>query len=85
MTRRERLDYYYAAGASYGSIEIEKALRVRCGRIHEDEKRTNSRSDGASKPSNAPSFKKKVIVKRKINNTHVAECPEAEEDFLGDV
>ena len=59
LSRRERLDCYYAAGACYNSLEIEKALRVRCGRIHEDEKKVSQpreRFNDSYRGSGAPSY-----------------------------
>ena len=39
LARRERLDVFFSAGGKYQSKEIEVALRHRCGRVHEDERR----------------------------------------------
>ena len=39
LTRRERLDCFFSAGGRYSSREVEIALRHRCGRIHEEERR----------------------------------------------
>ena len=85
LSRRERLDCYYAAGASYDSLEIEKALRVRCGRIHEEEKRVSQprerTSDGyRNSGGNYGYTKKKVFVKRKVNHTHVEQGVDEGED-----
>ena len=77
LTRREKHDCFYAAGAIYDSIAVEKALRIRCGRIHEDEKKTykphyNRDGGGDGKPA-ASYQKKKVFIKKKVHTTHVAE------------
>lgn len=87
LSRRERLDCYYAAGACFESLKIENALRVRCGRIHEDEKRGPAREPRyeSTHTKGSSHFKKKVFVKRKINNTHVADQEiEAEGEEEGD-
>ena len=39
LSRRDRLDVFYSAGGQYDSDTIEKALRRRCSRIHEEERR----------------------------------------------
>ena len=75
---------FYAAGAGFQSTAIEKALRVRCSRIHEDEKRRSYRYEDKSTPNARPRgqqyFKKKVSIK-KYNGAHVAEGdPELEEE-----
>ena len=36
LTKRERLDVFFSAGGVYSSKEVEKALRHRCQRIHEE-------------------------------------------------
>ena len=68
LNRRERHDVFYAAGAGFQSIAIEKALRVRCSRIHEDEKRGSYRYEDKSTPNARPRgqqyFKKKVSIKK---------------------
>lgn len=68
LSRRERHDVYYAAGACFHSAAIEKALSVRCGRIHEDEKRSSYKYTDDKPPGHRPKgqhfFKKKVIVKK---------------------
>ena len=78
LSRRERHDCFYAAGAKYDSLEIEKALRVRCGRIHEEERRSTSYK--SAKPSWESSgreekthFKPRKFAKKKPHHTHVAE------------
>ena len=78
LTRRERLDCYYAAGATYESLAIEKALRVRCGRVHEDEKKINPIREREHREPRETIMKKKVFMKRKLNHTHVADQQEQE-------
>ena len=85
LSRRERLDCYYAAGASYDSLEIEKALRVRCGRTHEDEKKVSHPRERASESYRSPGTsnynKKKVFVRRRVNHTHLEQGADENEDF----
>lgn len=89
LSRRERHDVYYAAGACFHSVAIEKALRVRCGRIHEDEKRSsfkyNDDKQLSYRPKGQQFFKKKVIVKKQ-HGVHVAkpegECEEEDPEEL---
>ena len=42
LSKRERLDVFFSAGGVYASKEIERALRHRCQRVHEEEKRLPS-------------------------------------------
>ena len=83
LSRRERLDCYYAAGASYDSLEIEKALRVRCGRIHEDEKKVSQpreRSNEGYRGSGTANYhKKKIFVRKRINHTHLEQGVDEDE------
>ena len=46
LGRRERLDVFFSAGGKYQSKDIENALRHRCGRVHEDEKRLPVHAQG---------------------------------------
>ena len=39
LTKRERLDVFFSAGGAYVAKDIERALRHRCQRIHEEERR----------------------------------------------
>ncbi len=39
LTKRERLDVFFSAGGVYSSKEVEKALRHRCQRVHDEERR----------------------------------------------
>ena len=39
LSKRERLDCFFSAGGFYVSREIERALRHRCQKIHEEERR----------------------------------------------
>ena len=85
LTRREKHDVYYSAGACFDPLSIEKALRLRCGRIHEEEKRGTYKNyedkggggGGKSRPK-GHYFKKKIIVK-KAHHAHVAEGLDEEE------
>ena len=76
LSRRERHDCFYAAG---DSIEIEKALRVRCGRIHEEEKHSTSYYKSSrptwetSSKQEKTNFKPRKFIKKKPQHTHVAE------------
>ena len=87
LSRREKHDCYYAAGAVYDPLAIEKALRVRCGRVHEDERRTTSfrpsgnKYDGQGHGQGArpPFKKKKVFVKKKMTTTHMVEGEDGSE------
>lgn len=71
-------------GACSNSAAIEKALRVRCSRIHEDEKRggykTYEDKGRSYKPRGQQFFKKKVIVK-KARGAHL---PDGEEPRGGE-
>ena len=42
LTKRERLDVFFSAGGVYSSKEVEKALKHRCQRIHDEERRLPS-------------------------------------------
>ena len=42
LTRRERLDVFFSAGGVYDPRMIEVALRHRCAKVHEDERRVPS-------------------------------------------
>ncbi|CAE7864387.1 TY1B-PL [Symbiodinium microadriaticum] len=61
LSRRDRLDVFYSAGAQYDTEAIEKALRHRCSHIHEEERRvpslprSSTRSSLRSSPSSAAS------------------------------
>ena len=39
LTRRERMDVFYAAGGKYASTNIEQVLRFRCSNVHEEERK----------------------------------------------
>lgn len=39
LTKRERMDVFFSAGGHYVAKDIERALRHRCQRIHEEERR----------------------------------------------
>ena len=56
LSRRDRLDVFYSAGACYDTESIEKALRHRCAHIHEEERRLPSLSrSGRSSLRSVPS------------------------------
>ena len=61
------MDCYYAAGPTCESLAIETTLRMRCGRVHEDEPRET--------------VMKKVFTKRKLNRDQQEQeaSPEMEE------
>eukprot|EP00435_Cladocopium_sp_Y103_P070035 s255_g34.t1 len=84
LSRREKHDCYYAAGAVFDPFAIEKALRIRCGRIHEEERRSTSykpaythkqdtSQGGTAQRATYQKKKKKIFIKKKYNTTHVAE------------
>ena len=59
---------------------LEKALRIRCGRIHEDERKATPYRSTSYKPETTAGGgkvtmhkKKKVFIKKKFHTTHVAE------------
>ena len=56
LSRRERLDVFFSAGGSYDPKAIERALRHRCQKIHEDERKVpvSSSSGGLRKPARFP-------------------------------
>lgn len=39
LTKRERMDVFFSAGGAYVAKDIERALRHRCQKIHEEERR----------------------------------------------
>ena len=90
LTKRERLDAFFSAGGIYSSKEIEKALRHRCQRIHEEERKVpssfrrgpksfrSSSSTASTAPTSASSkFRKKGFSKG--SGTHVADREEGAE------
>ena len=90
LSRRERHDVFYAAGACFQSSAIEKALRVRCSRIHEDEKKSGFRTfedkNHHHRPKGQQFYKKKVVIKKGHGTHMVAEedngIPEEEEEAM---
>ena len=87
LSRREKHDCYYAAGATFDPLAIEKALRIRCGRIHEEERRSipykpqtykqehkQEGGHGGGATHKQTYKKKKVFIKKRYNTTHVAEA-----------
>ena len=89
LGRKDRYDVYYSAGATYDPVAIEKALRVRCQKTHEDERRTPSRTphrerDRDREDDPKPNYfkKKKVFIKKRVHTTHVAEGGEDEDEEM---
>ena len=83
LSRKERYDVYYSAGAVYDPTAIEKALRVRCAHLHHDERRTPSRTPHREreKEDEVRTYKKKkVFIKKRIHGSHVADATEEGED-----
>ena len=86
LSRKDRYDVYYSAGATYDPIAIEKALRVRCQKTHEDERRTPSRTPHRQRGEREReddgkvnvSKKKKIFIKKRVHGAHVAEGLEDE-------
>eukprot|EP00913_Durusdinium_trenchii_P010664 g10004.t1 len=81
LSRKERHDVYYSAGAVFDPVAIEKALRVRCGKIHEDEKRSTYKPHPREreKEEDIKVFKKKkIFVKKRMHGSHVADHPTEE-------
>ena len=57
LTRKERMDCFFSAGGKYRSGQIERVLRFRCAKIHEDESRKPAAyraKDEASSSSREP-------------------------------
>lgn len=48
LTKRERMDIFFAAGGAYVSKEIEKVLRFRCANVHQEEKSHYRRPGGTA-------------------------------------
>ena len=94
LSKRERLDVFYSAGGSYSSTAIEKALRHRCQRIHEEERKLpnpfrrtmprltarslSSSAASTTTASSAPTPRFRKKGSGKGHGTHVAQ-PEDEE------
>ena len=55
LSKRERLDCFFSAGGTYNSREIERALRHRCQRIHEEERKIPGGFRKMSHPRSIPS------------------------------
>lgn len=66
LTRRERMDIFFAAGGKYDSKSIERVMRFRCQNIHTEEKRQPYRprpAGGQTRPpppkrTNQPPFRR---------------------------
>ena len=88
LSRKDRYDVYYSAGATYDPIAIEKALRVRCQKTHEDERRTPSRTPHRERGEREREDdgkvsvfkKKKIFIKKRVHGAHVAEGLEDEDE-----
>lgn len=84
LSRKERHDVFYSAGACYDPAAIEKALRIRCSKGHEDEKRTTrpprEREKEDDHHRSTTYKKKKIFIKKRVHGTHIAEADEQEED-----
>ena len=93
LGKRERLDVFFSAGGSYIPRDIERALRHRCQKIHEEERRlpssfrkpgfarstTSSRSMSSSMSASTSSTFSKGKGKGKGHGVHVASLDEEPE------
>ena len=92
LTRRERLDVFFSAGGVYDPRTIEVALRHRCAKVHEDERRVPmARVVKPFRPRNLPDGSNRSrptsTVKKFVKKTYVADGEqdeEAEEDGSAD-
>lgn len=91
LGRRDRLDVFFSAGGLYEPLAIERALRHRCARVHEDERRTPQPSRFPKQSVVKPRSGEKGSGKGKkpFRRTYLAgedemEEDEAEEDLEGD-
>lgn len=50
LSKRERMDVFFSSGGFYVSKEVERALRHRCQRIHEEERRVPGFMRRSSQP-----------------------------------
>ena len=93
LTRRERMDIFFAAGGKYDSKSIERVMRFRCQNIHTEEKRQPYKPRGpsgggqlkppASKRMNQPYRRTDRRGPQKLSRhhgSHVAEPELPEED-----
>ena len=93
LGRRDRLDVFFSAGGLYEPAAIERALRHRCARVHEDERRTPQPSKFSKHPMVRPRSGEKGSGKGKkpfVRRTYLAgdeegeDEEEYEEDLEGD-
>ena len=64
LGRRDRLDVFFSAGGLYEPAAIERALRHRCARVHEDERRTPQPSKFSKHPMVRP--RSREVVRRDL-------------------
>ena len=87
LSRRERLDVFFSANGRYEPVPIEAALRHRCARIHEEERKIPTSTFGAQKRPRR-SFGRKGDGKRRGNEFrktyYVDEDDEEQEDIDGE-
>ena len=92
LTRRERMDVFYAAGGKYASANLEKVLRFRCAHIHEEERRNRIQGRSSrAEDSHRPSGRKKQFVPKRSehrrsskpsrHSAHVAENDEPNDEY----
>ena len=82
LSRRERLDVFFSANGRYEPTSIETALRHRCARIHEEERKIPTSTFGAQKRPRR-SFGRKGDGKRRsgdFKKTYYAEDGEEDQD-----
>lgn len=93
LGRRDRLDVFFSAGGLYEPAAIERALRHRCARVHEDERKTPQPSKFSKPPFSRPRSGEKGSGKGKrpfakrtylANEENGEEAEEYEEDLEGD-
>ncbi|CAJ1408326.1 unnamed protein product [Effrenium voratum] len=86
LGRRERLDVFFSAGGRYIPSDIERALRYRCGKVHEDERRLPGRPPppqpyrtyrGAGTVSTKPVERMAAKWRTRPSGTHVVADDEA--------
>ena len=77
LLRKEKNDIFYNAGGEYNSKAIEKVLRRRCAKVHEEDSKRgpaptsrSARSRSASRPTRHPSRSGKAIVPYKSRPRH---------------
>ena len=60
LTKKERMDCFFSAGGRYKAKDIERVLRFRCARVHEEESRrpAASRANDESSASRSSGYKR---------------------------